>query len=908
MAAIFLLVGVFFPGESSAQQEEGQLWASAKTIGEDSVVIQWLPVSPTKWKASWEGGFRIERYPVPDAVLDNAGFDPPWEEMAAGRAVTLPEVLLQDSTTIAADTAWGDGYPAVVAFMLYDSAFNDGIDVEGVTLQQYDMLKLGAVFHPEKIGTSLGLAIVETGLDTSVNHLYRIRAVDDPTLVQEVYLARGGGGIPRYRAVLDLGFENHPFSELLPPEPQAFPLAGRGRGMGDSVVVRWIVTDATLLRASLYQGYLLHKQIRRPDPARKFGFLYETVEDSIVVKPWSKEKLADYLANNPAPDSSVLVAAQLLYGDTQPDGELSKQEALDNMLAFGLQAADQSALAAEVLGLRYVDREVARDGWYVYTVTMPTDSVTTWNETGQYVVQVDNTYDGPSGIIDFAALEGEFVVNLVLSRENEDNYSQYFFERAPLGTDDWQPLHEGPIVFEVSRELDDRVSTFMFSDSLERLYEPYRYRTRGQNAFQEYSPWAELTARARDRTPPPVAHILPLEMPDDETVRVSWETAVTRTAPDLAGFYLKMGHLSSVEDQPIVTELIPADRSSFDFRRPGVPFTNDSSYFFQVAAVDTAGNISSSFPLGLRVVDSIPPLPPTGLSGNIDTNGVMTLVWLPSPERDAAGYQVYFANDTAATFSQVTVEDLVYNVFRDTLPLNTLNEAIYYRVSAFDRSYNNSEWSEIVRVERPDVVPPTAAVLLLPKPSGAGVELNWTPSSSSDKVAYAVLRRDPADESGRFAVVDSLPATLATYVDTTADYEVAYDYALVTVDDAGLSSTPSNTQTGRRIFTADVGGVGELTVALEGEGEGARPQVRWTYEKPEEDLLAEADHRFMLYRAKSDGQLTRYKQLRSKEPRYLDQAVEPGTTYRYAVMVVYSNGKKSGLSDAGSVTVPEEGR
>lgn len=881
--------------------------------GKDSLVFRWFPTSPASWGRVRTGGYRIERFTIDSSEI--FGFDevenPNWEALTFGRrGIPIPDgntvFKLADSLTMRMDSLAGNGYVGAMATMLYDSAFNDGNDLAGVLKLQYEMAAFGAMRLSEKAGAYLGARVEVPGLDTTATYLFRITAVDDPSVREEIAVNMAGRHYKRYNAYVDVDYQNNPFAGELPPVFSRYRFSALGKAFSDSIVVRWAPLDATLLRKSHELGYLVQKSKMIPGGPGESP-TYEAIGSPLNVWPWTKAEFAAYLSKSPIPDSLVLVSAQVLYGALQTEGDLDRQTALENQLAYGLQVADQSALAANALGLRYVDYAVEPGVTYVYSIEMPMDSIDPNSYPVNGSVLLENNYYGPEEIASLTALEGEYVISLVMPKENGENYNQYYIERSADNGSTWTALSNKPIVFETDEKLVDEVRYYFYPDSVATLYQPFRYRLRGRNVFQEYSPWAELTAMARDRTPPPVAIPGDPEMLTTEIVRLSWDGEMSATAPDLAGYYVKMGHFSSVENQPIVSELLPVGMTTWDYVRPGLPFTNDSSYFFQVAAVDTAGNMSNSFPVALRVIDSIPPAPPTGLLANLDTNGVVTLLWEASPEKDAAGYQVYFANDTTENFVQITKADLQYNYFKDTIVLNTLNEAIYYRVSAFDRSYNNSEWSDILRVERPDIVPPTPPVLLLPRPTGEAVVLTWKRSSSTDAVTYAILRRDAADESGQWSVLDSIPAIDTLYADTTAAYEVVYDYTMHTVDDAGLASEQANIQAGRRIFTADVGGVGEVTVALQGTGEQARPQVQWTYEKPGEDLLSEADHRFMLYRATGNAPLLRYKQLKSKEPSFTDTAVEAGQTYRYALMVVYSNGKKSGLSMEQSVTIPKEG-
>ncbi len=887
----------------------------------DSVVLAWFPTEPAAWAKAKAAGFEVTRFTLDKAALDlSRGSESiAWAGLPAGRTPTPmagPEayLALADSAAFNARRFDGQGYVAALSFMLFDSIFTDGKDAEGDLRQQFAMAAFGFQYVPELVTDLLGVRLQQGGLDTAGVYLYHIQAIAAPELRQEVVVDMERGVFVRYQTYIDLDFSNHPFAGLVPPPIQQFPFQAVGKAFNDSIVLRWALTDYDLLVNSKQLGYrisrsrLASNRVERDPAGNEYTLpIYEKAGEDVIIRPWSEEQLGAYLTLGAGVDSMVYVPAQVLYGLPEADANTTLREAKANLVAFGLQAADHSANAANALGLRYVDYAVEPGENYVYTVELLLDSMKINALPVVSTVALTNEYFGPEPIQGFAAAEDEYVINLILSRENERNYTQYFFEKADLDSDNWTALHQRSVVFEVEEKLTEQVYNFYFPDSVAVLYQPFRYRVRGKNYFQELSPWAELTAMARDRTPPPAPvpgePLLVLE----DLVNISWDGLVSEESPDLAGYYLRMGHYNDPEGLPIVTELIPPGTANYQYQRPGIPFVNDSSYFFQVSAVDTAGNLSSSFAVALSVIDSIPPGAPVGLQGVVDTNGVVTLFWLANTERDLAGYQVYGANDSTATFTQLTEEDLTYNYFRDTLALNALNEAVYYRVSAFDRRYNNSPFSQILRVERPDVIPPTPPLLLLPKPTGEAVVLEWKPSSSTDALAYLILRRPLGDQNAPWEKVDSILATQTTYADTGAVVEQTYQYTLRTIDDAGLKSEPANTQTGRRIFAATVGGVENVTVnLLQAQGnEKARTQVQWKYEKPGMPPLSTAEYRFMVYRAEGDQALTRYKQLRSKEPDYTDAAVEPGKTYRYALMVVYDNGKKSALSAEKTMTIPE---
>src|SRR5262249_39935418 len=143
-------------------------------------------------------------------------------------------------------------------------------------------------------------------------------------------------------------------------------------------------------------------------------------------------------------------------------------------------------------------------------------------------------------------------------------------------------------------------------------------------------------------------------------------------------------------------------------------FVDDSASedfpFYLVYSVDTATNISPSLPIMASIVDTLPPMVPTGLAGTIDTNGVVHLHWHLSTERKLRGYRVLWANDISHEFTQRVNHVIEDTVFTDTVSLNTLTEYVYYEIASVSKRFGHSAPTTPLAIRRPDKVPPEASV------------------------------------------------------------------------------------------------------------------------------------------------------------------------------------------------------
>uniref|UniRef100_UPI00366DF268 fibronectin type III domain-containing protein n=1 Tax=Plantactinospora endophytica TaxID=673535 RepID=UPI00366DF268 len=127
--------------------------------------------------------------------------------------------------------------------------------------------------------------------------------------------------------------------------------------------------------------------------------------------------------------------------------------------------------------------------------------------------------------------------------------------------------------------------------------------------------------------------------------------------------------------------------------------------------------------------------------------------------------------------------------FIDTINIKTLNKKIYYKVQAFDKRYNPSEFSEVLELNRPDIVPPTAPVFTSFKSDKGRVEIKWISSTSNDAQSTVIYRKEKGVKEP-WQMLKSLPLLQNKFIDETGTVGKTYLYTALTIDESGLESEP----------------------------------------------------------------------------------------------------------------------
>jgi len=673
------------------------------------------------------------------------------------------------------------------------------------------------------------------------------------------------------------------------------------RSSPDSIVLRWGITSPAGWWTANRIGFRVERievgNTAIPDSTSRVELL--TPEPLI---PWTVEQ---WRAAGGETNTMMGVAAQAVHGQffttemTNGPAEAlrNRSDEFRTRWGFAMLAADVEPRAAEGLALRYVDRAVTPGSRYIYRVSISgTPSDTNIRiDPGIVIKRADADPPVPAPthlrVRDTAGYVSLWWDNI--PDTNGAYFSGYYIERAGPGSSAFERITKDPVISIANTTNGDKLAEeeakiARYVDSL-GIDQPHRYRVRGITPFGEISPASnEVQAELHDRTPPPAPFMMGAQEGRPGTVTVQWRVA--DTVGDLKGFHVARSTDFRGPYKRITTALLPATTTTFEDLRP----LRDTTNYYVVEAVDEAGNASQSMSAYAFMIDSTPPARPLSLKGTVDTNGVVKLAWVPNRERDIMGYRVYRTNSTERGYEmiQVTVEPVAEPRFTDTIVVRTLTRDIFYTVVAVDRNYNNSLFSDTLRLERPDLLAPVPPVFVDATVSDTAVMLQWQPSTSRDVKSHQLYRR-AAGESAWRSIGGVMGRTASAYTDRDVRKRVTYEYMLTATDSTGLRSDESVPFAARPYDLGLLQNVGGVRVAPNTRGNALR--LTWQYPKqPKESRV-----RFVVYRAAGAEKLMQFTAVAGDLREFVDRDVTAGESYTYAVRALsMADGSESPLGAA----------
>ncbi|MBI5646517.1 MAG: hypothetical protein HY962_06260 [Ignavibacteriae bacterium] len=670
------------------------------------------------------------------------------------------------------------------------------------------------------------------------------------------------------------------------------------RGGDDGVILRWAVDKAVVWKKARTTGFIVERaeaDARGAAPANAFRPLMDG-----PLLPWTAAQWQAYFSATPRPPEGVtdypLAAAALTEGaetgariDPGDLAALTEARTREDMrFGFALYAADRNASAAEGLGLRYVDRTATRGKTYVYRVRLAAAAAPYRVDTGRVTVKNDPYVPKRNALL--RATENDGWILLTWPRTV---YSSARVERSTDRGATFTALTRTPQMTVRAPGAPDEPEAF--ADTLVTNYRPYVYRVYGSTAFADEELIGEVSAMGRDRTAPGAPFVPGAKHTAARAVRITWSMEEP-VAADLAGFRVLR---DTKEDGPysaISPVLGPGAREFID-----TTFNDADANYYIVAARDTAGNIARSLPSYVALIDSTPPMAPRWVRGSMDSTGRVTLTLRVNPERDVMGYRILRANAPEHEFSSILERfgDGLSSAARDTVvydtvEVRTLTKNVYYRATALDMNFNESDVSDMLVVPRPDLVPPVAPVITDVDVTDSLVFLRYTPGGSDDVAAHVVFRRTAGE--AEWTTLRRLGPADTELVDRDVQATVTYEYTLQAVDSAGNRSELSMSVRARPYDSGVLPTPRDLQAVY--NKETRRISVRWTSPVRREGLS------FLVYRSFNGEGLKKYAAVAAEEKaEYIDTALRGKGTYEYAIRVVHSSGAESPLSDVIRVVV-----
>jgi hypothetical protein len=648
----------------------------------------------------------------------------------------------------------------------------------------------------------------------------------------------------------------------------------------EGIRLRWGYENAQIMRLAIDNGFTLTR--------------------SEVSKPLTQKVLLEGVKPLPEPDWTTLSGTsrwaasieKILYDLPEypdPESNQLRDQQAEGLMMF---AADHDFAAAVGAALGFFDRDIDRTATYRYTI-----AITGLSE--KYISNIDvkagemTRHLPPQRAAAEWIQQPDFLISLGWFRHATDTvYTSYYVERTTEEGNNWQQLNENPLMPIISYERYD--SNHYYNDPTADRDVNYRYRIFGMTPFGTYGPPSEvLEVSALYRPLVGVPYIKVMTQVVDSLYRVEWIPGEGDES-DVASYRIATSD-EAYGEYVYQTDALPPGTIQAPLIEP-----RDVQYV-RVEVTDRRGTVVYSQPKIIRVFDQVPPAPPTGLSGEVDSLGNVTLRWAKNKEADLSGYRVYTANRPNGYFPQLTKNEWFGNAYRTEVTMDTRAEEVYYKVKAVDYTGNYSDFSEVLELIRPDFKPPTPPLIKDFRGEETGVNL-MTAFSSSDDVAYHLVQRM---EGSNWLTVDTVrtDVKVSWLTDTTAAKGVTYDYRIVAVDDVNLRSYSEVIAAGR-IDNGIRAAIPDFDALIPSGMQNFT--VTWSYP------VGQNLRGFQLYRAKADGQLEAYKFLTASSPElqfrngkfiFLDRNAGQ-SIYTYQMMAVHHDGGHSPLTQAITVTRP----
>ena len=648
------------------------------------------------------------------------------------------------------------------------------------------------------------------------------------------------------------------------------------RSLPNKVLLRWAVDQPLAWKTANEVGFW----IERATISRNGEAVVPIERKRLVAQPLKPKPLEDWevLANQ---DQSVAILAQALYGDSfevsTPGNQMGQvfaiNDELEQRFTFALVAAEQNYEASKLAGWAIEDETVMAGEKYVYSVSVATPGQSISNIKNGTVYASPDLFEAlpkPIGLTGFfsdkkVGLSWNF--NLL-----QHVYTNYQVERSKDNVS-FEKLNGVPLFSAQKPKGATEISLF-YTDSIPNNTNFY-YRVKGKTAFGETGPNSEVIQGMAEADLGFVPRIYQKQLPTDNKVILHWEFKEEGNKL-IDKFELRKANTNEGPFSTVIDNIsIAARKITYE----GLDRVN----YFVIAAIGKNGVESESYASLVQPVDSIPPSPPSGLEGVVDTIGIVKLSWANNLEEDLGGYRIYRSYNPNNEFSEVTRATLIKTSYADTIAAANLNREIYYKILAEDQRYNRSQFSNVLTIEKPDNIPPSSPILNNYEVTTDGIKLLWIPSSSVDVASHKVYRKKGSTQEALWEKLhESSSSNDSTFIDSTVEEPSVYSYTVVARDSTGLESLPSKPinimWNGRNIKEEDIRFSGTVNRELR--------FINLTWNVKDFNVLE-----YRLYKGKNDKNLRLYKTLNGTTRGYNDVDLEINSDYTYGLQIILHTGR-----------------
>lgn len=641
------------------------------------------------------------------------------------------------------------------------------------------------------------------------------------------------------------------------------------------IMLRWGATTPMSFRKLAKYGY----RLKRYTISISGQTLSKPIEKDLgVFKPAELQKWIDIIEKN----NNAAIMAQSLFGESfdvegvgSLQGIINMSQEQEQRFTWALYVADQDFEVAKLAGLGFEDLKVKSTEKYVYKVfsLVPKEEMKI-KDGGVFIGLQD--YQNLPKPLDLAAIFDDQKVMLNWNYAiHKNEFNSYFIERSEDGIN-FNELNKLPYT---TLNSGGRVDTkrIYYTDSIQNN-KTYYYRVKGRTPFGELSPPSDIISGKGVKVLPYVPKISSKKIVNNnKSVVLEWKF-LEEGVDFIKGFELNKSNKANGQYETVVRNISTKTRK--------VQYDKlDATNYFTITAIGKQGNSRTSYPVLVQPVDSIPPVKPVGLEGEVDSLGVVTLKWKKNIEPDMLGYRVFKGNNAKEEFSQITVSPHHATTFYDSVSVKSLNNKVYYKIVAVDKRYNMSEYSDILVLKKPDFIPPAPPVITSYNVEKETVNLTWANSQSNDIAKHEVYRR--VRDSIKWNLIATLPKdTLhieyTDWEDTNVEGNIAYQYLIKAVDESDLQSINIKHTTIEVPRFTLLKGLKNLGSYVDRDN----TFIELFWKTVNEEAIVE----IMIYKGKKDEKVSLLKNVLPSTNRVVDENIKPNNIYTYILRPVFVDG------------------
>ncbi|MBP1616685.1 MAG: hypothetical protein H6Q14_512 [Bacteroidetes bacterium] len=568
-------------------------------------------------------------------------------------------------------------------------------------------------------------------------------------------------------------------------------------------------------------------------------------------------------------DQKAAIIAQALYGkDFDMSGGrpgigemIAMSQEQEQRYAMAMFAADQSYPAALFAEWAFEDKNAIKGEKYLYRVLPVRKDARKLLEAGSVYMGTDDYQELPKPL----ELNGIFGNKSVLITWNytllQTAYNTYNVERSTDGKN-FQQLNKNPLLNFTGG---DRL---FYTDTIENSRK-YYYRVIGSTPFGEQGPFSDTISGEGKNKLDYIPHITKVTR-DRNGVYVDWEFSELGNK-EISGFELQRSETAN-GTYTIVTHNISPESRTVLYSAP------QPENYLRIAAIPKEGEPTYSYPFLFQQPDSIPPGVPKGLTGIIDSLGVVHLRWDANTESDLLGYRIFRG--------QIRNEDLIplndmankSNSFTDTISLKTLNTKVYYAIASIDKRYNQSAPCFPVELKRPLLTKPASPYITNCEAVDEGVKLTWEAGNDESLTSFSIWRGENDEKNMKLLKLIKSPKE-NSFWDKSAMPDVRYTYYVIS-SNGYKDSAPSPA-----VFIVKRGKANPNAIKeLKGERTDKGILLKWK-------LLSTDFKSVEIYRKEQGAAFTLWKMPELYIKEILDDTSKRNTTYEYLIVVKDSHGR-----------------